>query len=168
MRKQKMLAQVVQVHARIGPVTEGVALSVDTPPHVREWRDLARLFSTTSCQLDKTLHEQHGLGMSEFEILDRLAEARECPGAARMQELAEEVHLSQSALSRAVDRLEREGLVERVSCATDRRGVFVHITEGGRERWRQACPTQRAVLAETLETFGRPGRVADIESSPAS
>ncbi|NUO60646.1 MAG: MarR family transcriptional regulator [Hamadaea sp.] len=144
----------------------------EAPPHVRQWRDLARLFASTSCQLDKALHDKHGLGMSEFEILDRLAEARECPGAARMQELAEEVHLSQSALSRAVDRLEREGLVLRQSCATDRRGVFVHITDTGRERWRQACPTQRAVLAETLEDFGRDlaphGRVADQESSPAS
>lgn len=147
-------------------MTEGVVLSVDTPPHVRQWRDLARLFASTSCQLDKALHEQHGLGMSEFEILDRLAEAREC--AARMQELAEEVHLSQSALSRAVDRLEREGLVERASCATDRRGVFVRITDGGRERWREACPTQRSVLAATLESAGLAGRVADRESSPAS
>jgi DNA-binding MarR family transcriptional regulator len=72
-----------------------------------------------------------------------------------MQGLGEEVHLSQSALSRAVDRLEREGLVERTTCATDRRGVYVRITEAGRERWAQACPTQRAVLAETLETLGR-------------
>jgi len=144
----------------------------EAPPHVRQWRDLARLFASTSCQLDKALHDKHGLGMSEFEILDRLADARECPGAARMQELAEEVHLSQSALSRAVDRLEREGLVQRASCATDRRGVFVHITDTGRQRWQAACPTQRAVLAETLEVFGghfgQPGRVADKESSPAS
>lgn len=161
-----MCSHVVQAHAKISRVTEGVALSFDPPPHVRQWRDLARVFSATSCQLDKTLHERHGLGMSEFEILDRLAESREC--VARMQELAEEVHLSQSALSRAVDRLEREGLVERASCATDRRGVFVKITDGGRERWREACPTQRAVLAETLETLGRSGRVADRESSPAS
>ncbi|NUR73206.1 MAG: MarR family transcriptional regulator [Hamadaea sp.] len=147
-------------------------VDLQAPPHVRQWRDLARLFASTSCQLDKALHDQHGLGMSEFEILDRLAEARECPGAARMQELAEEVHLSQSALSRAVDRLEREGLVLRQSCATDRRGVFVHITDAGRERWQRACPTQRAVLAETLEEFGRDfgplGRVAHRESSQAS
>jgi DNA-binding MarR family transcriptional regulator len=161
-----MLSHVVQLHDRIGRVNAGVVLSSDTPLHVRQWRDLARFFATTSCQLDKALHEQHGLGMSEFEILDRLAETPEC--AARMQELAEEVHLSQSALSRAVDRLERDGLVERTSCSTDRRGVFVTITAGGRERWREACPTQRAVLAETLETIGRFGRVADRESSVAS
>ncbi|WP_211240633.1 MarR family winged helix-turn-helix transcriptional regulator [Hamadaea tsunoensis] len=143
-------------------MTDGAALSTtgtqprphrlqdQTPLQVRQWRDLARLFTTTSCQLDKALHEQHGIGMSEFEILDRLAEADDC--AARMQELADEVHLSQSALSRAVDRLEREGLVARASCSTDRRGVFVNITEDGRARWRDACPTQRAVLATTLSS----------------
>lgn len=136
-------------------MTSGTALVSDTPPHVQEWRSLARLFASTSCQLDKVLHERHGLGMSEFEILDRLAEATDC--AARMQGLADEVHLSQSALSRAVDRLEREGLVERTSCATDRRGVYVRITGTGRERWAQACPTQRAVLAETLNVVGRVG-----------
>jgi DNA-binding MarR family transcriptional regulator len=158
-----MCSHAVQAHAKIGRVTPGSTLATETPLHVQQWRDLARVFASTSCQLDKALHDQHGLGMSEFEILDRLAEATDC--AARMQGLAEEVHLSQSALSRAVDRLEREGLVERTSCATDRRGVYVKITASGRERWAQACPTQRAVLAETLKSVGR---VADRESSPAS
>jgi len=144
-------------------VTAGSTLATDTPPHVKQWRDLARLFASTSCQLDKVLHDQHGLGMSEFEILDRLAEATDC--AQRMQGLADEVHLSQSALSRAVDRLEREGLVERTSCSTDRRGVYVKITDAGRERWAQACPTQRAVLAETLKSAGQ---VAERESVAAS
>jgi DNA-binding MarR family transcriptional regulator len=151
MRKQKMLSHDVQAHARIRPVNPGSTLATETPPtppHVKRWRDLARLFASTSCQLDKALHDRHGLGMSEFEILDRLAESADC--AARMQGLGEEAHLSQSALSRAVDRLEREGLVERTSCSTDRRGVYVRITDSGRERWAQACPTQRAVLAASL------------------
>ena len=166
MRKHKMYSHDVQAHARIAIVTPGSTLAGETPQHVKEWRDLARLFSNTSCQLDKALHEQHGLGMSEFEILDRLAEAHEF--AARMQGLGEEVHLSQSALSRAVDRLERDGLVERTTCATDRRGVYVRITDAGRERWAQACPTQRAVLAETLTSASRLGRAGDRESSSAS
>jgi DNA-binding MarR family transcriptional regulator len=157
-----MFSHVVQAHARIAIVT-GSTLAAGTPPHVRQWRDLARLFASTSCQLDKALHDQHGLGMSEFEILDRLAEACDC--AARMQGLGEEVHLSQSALSRAVDRLEREGLVERTTCSTDRRGVYVRITDAGRDRWAQACPTQRAVLAQTLTSAAALGRVEDRESS---
>ncbi len=127
--------------------------SADLPPDVRRWRDVARCFTQASCHLEKALHERHGLGMSEFEVLDRLAESAK--QSVRMQELGEELHLSQSALSRAVARLEKDGLVTRGLCATDRRGVFVCLTDAGRERWQAACPTHRAVLAEVLaDTLG--------------
>ncbi|MBV1852560.1 MarR family transcriptional regulator [Catellatospora sp. NEAU-YM18] len=86
--------------------------------------------------------------MSEFEVLDRLAEADH--ESLRMQELGSSVHLSQSALSRTVARLEKEGLVERCLCAEDRRGVFVRLNEAGRVRHAQAQPTQRAVISATL------------------
>ena len=67
--------------------------------------------------------KRHGLGVSEFEVLDRLAESGRSDF--RSQELAEAVHLSQSALSRLVDRLARHGLVERCGCDVDRRGIYV-------------------------------------------
>lgn len=121
---------------------------VDLPPDVRRWRDLARCFSVTSAALDKALHEQHGLGMSEFEVLDRLAESAK--QSVRMQELGEALHLSQSALSRAVARLEKDRFVTRGMCDTDRRGVYVCLTDAGRERWAQARPTHRAVLAKVF------------------
>lgn len=114
------------------------------------WRDLSRRFALLSCALDRELHEAHSIGMSEFEVLDRLAEAA-CT-MVRMNEIADTVHLSQSALSRAVARLERLGLVERALCARDRRGIFVRLTDGGRVRHAAALPTQRAVLAEHLGT----------------
>lgn len=112
---------------------------------------MARLVSSVSCRLDKALHEGYGLGMSEFEILDRLAGRDEDRGV-RMQELGEAVHLTQSALSRAVARLEKEGLVERSMCADDRRGVFVRLTDPGRDRWERARPVHRSVVEEV---FGR-------------
>jgi DNA-binding MarR family transcriptional regulator len=68
-----------------------------------------------------------------------------------MQELAEAVHLSQSALSRVVARLEADGLVTRAMCSTDRRGIFACLTEAGRERYAAARPAHRAVLAEALD-----------------
>ena len=68
----------------------------------------------------------------------------------RMQELPSAVHLSQSALSRVVGRLEAEGLVVRTMCAQDRRGIFACLTDEGRARYEAARPTHRAVLAETL------------------
>jgi DNA-binding transcriptional LysR family regulator len=64
----------------------------------------------------------------------------------RMHHLAEEVHLSQSALSRLVSRLERDGLLSRSMCEDDRRGIFVTLTDLGRQRHTAALPAQREVL----------------------
>jgi DNA-binding MarR family transcriptional regulator len=115
---------------------------------VTGWRDLAACYSSVRGALDRELDEHHGLGMSEFEALDRLAEAPEAKQ--RMQELGEAMYLSQSALSRVVARLEREGLVCRDMCAEDRRGVYVRLTDAGKVRHAAARPTQLAVLAQHL------------------
>jgi DNA-binding MarR family transcriptional regulator len=98
--------------------------------------------------LERELGERHGLGVSDFEVLDRLVESpkRKC----RAQELAESVHLSQSALSRLVDRLERSALVERCACDNDRRGIHVVLTEAGERRHAEAAVTHRDVLARLL------------------
>ena len=98
--------------------------------------------------LERELGDRHGLGISDFEVLDRLADspAREW----RAQDLAESVHLSQSALSRLVDRLARTGLVERCACDNDRRGIFVLLTEDGTRKHADAAATHRAVLARVL------------------
>jgi DNA-binding MarR family transcriptional regulator len=60
------------------------------------------------------------------------------------------VHLSQSALSRVVARLESRGLVVRCMCPDGRRRVFVDLTDDGRSRYGAARPTHRRVLAEVL------------------
>jgi DNA-binding MarR family transcriptional regulator len=120
---------------------------------VKGWRDLAAGYSSVRGALDRALDEHHGLGMSEFEALDRLAEASD--GKQRMQELGEAMYLSQSALSRVVARLEREGLVCRDMCAEDRRGVYVRLTDAGSQRHAAARPTQLAVLAQHLGTDAR-------------
>src|SRR4051794_5303110 len=111
-----------------------------------EWRDLLARHARTACALDRELEAHHGLGMSEFEVLDRLASGT----ASRVQELAEDIHLSQSALSRTVARLEKNGLVQRAMCPDDRRGVSVCLTPAGHERYEAARPTHRRVLEENL------------------
>lgn len=117
-------------------------------PLVAAWRELTARHAAAFAALERELGERHGLGVSEFEVLDRLAE---CEGtSARAQDLAEAVHLSQSATSRLVDRLARHGLVQRCVCENDRRGVYVVLTADGERRHAQAAPTHRAVLAEVL------------------
>src|SRR6266487_4291699 len=97
----------------MGTVREGQAL-------LTEWRDLLDRHARVNCALEHALEERHGLGVSEFEVLDRLATSKH--ETHRIQELADAVHLSQSALSRVVGRLEDQGLVVRSMCTDDRRG----------------------------------------------
>ncbi|MBT2207567.1 MarR family transcriptional regulator [Actinomadura sp. NEAU-AAG7] len=115
---------------------------------VGRWRSLSTCYNTVACDLDRTLHEAHGLTMSEFETLDRLVES-DCEKH-RMQEIAAEMYLSQSALSRTVARLEKQGLVQRGLCESDRRGVFVVVTEAGRQCHAKARKTHLEVLAKHL------------------
>jgi DNA-binding MarR family transcriptional regulator len=127
----------------------------DTAPAglVEAWRELLDRHAAVSCALEKTLQDRHGLGLSEFEVLDRLVD--EAQHNYRMGDLARDIHLSQSALSRAVDRLERDGLVTRGMCPDDRRSVFVCLTEKGRMVHAEARPSHRDVLGATWGTAGR-------------
>jgi DNA-binding MarR family transcriptional regulator len=118
---------------------------------VNQWRDILALHARTQCELDRALH-QHGLCASDFEVLDVLSEGSAADGscAYRVQEISERVHLSQSALSRLIARLEKDGLVERTMCPEDRRGVRVALTEQGRALHGEVLPVQRAVLTRML------------------
>ena len=122
-------------------------MSVDTDL-VGAWRELVERHARTTSALERRLEHEHGLGVSEYEVLERLAGSDN--DKRRMQELADAVHLSQSALSRVVARLEADGLVYRGMCPEDRRGIMACLTDSGRERYEAARPTHRAVLAETL------------------
>jgi len=115
---------------------------------VNEWRGLLARHATVCGALEAELRRRHGIGVSEFEALERLA--TETHGRCRGMELTEAVHLSQSAASRLVARMERDGLVERSICEMDRRAIFVVLTDAGRQRYIEAKPTQRAVLAATM------------------
>jgi DNA-binding MarR family transcriptional regulator len=112
------------------------------------WSELESRHARVREALEHALQRQHRLSLSEYEVLCHLAESPE--GHRRIQELAEEIHLSQSALSRLVQRLEDDGYVQRAVCDFDRRGVFACVTEAGRKAQAEAHPTHVAVLAETL------------------
>ncbi|MEY9484717.1 DNA-binding MarR family transcriptional regulator [Streptomyces calvus] len=116
----------------------------------RRWRDILAVHARTLGEIDRALHP-YGLGASDFEVLDLLAagaprEGEQC----RVQNLAGRVHLSQSALSRLIARLEKDGLVERSMCLEDRRGVYVTLTSRGRDLHAETLPVQRAALARAL------------------
>jgi DNA-binding MarR family transcriptional regulator len=126
--------------------TAGTALSPDAV--LAAWRKIAACHAAVYAALEREIGDRHGLCVSDFEVLERLAESPE--NKSRAQDLAESVHLSQSALSRLVDRLVRNGLVERCVCDMDRRGIYVVLTAEGLRLHAEAAPTHREVLARFL------------------
>ena len=130
------------VHASVRPV------GVTEEDLLDEWHALLARHATVCGALEAELRRRHDIGVTEFEALERLATGPQ--GKCRGVELTEAVHLSQSAASRLVARMERDGLVERTACTDDRRAIFIALTEAGRQRYLEAMPTQRAVLAATM------------------
>jgi DNA-binding MarR family transcriptional regulator len=115
---------------------------------LEHWGELETAHARVSDALEHALQREHRLSLSEYEVLRRLADSPE--GHRRIQELAEEIHLSQSALSRLVQRLQDAGYVSRAVCDHDRRGVYACVTDAGRRAQVEAHPTKLEVLAETL------------------
>lgn len=96
----------------------------------RAWRALVRAHACLVKRLDAQLEAEHGLPLTSYEVLVRLTKAD--GGKMRMHDIASSVLLSRSGLTRLVDRLERDGLVDRCSCENDARGAYAVITDAGR------------------------------------
>lgn len=120
---------------------------------IQAWRGLLRVHASLSKALDAELEAEHGLPLTSYEVLMYLADAEQ--ERMRMCDLASSVILSRSGLTRLVDRLEREGLITRESCASDARGAFAKLTPLGRERLQAARATHLAgVRTMFLDHFG--------------
>ena len=128
---------------KISPSEQEAALSLG---ELRAWRGLLRAHACLAKRLDAELERAHRLPMTSYEVLQHLQEASD--GRMRMCDLAEQAQLSRSGLTRMVDRLEREGLLERCSCDHDARGSFACLTDVGRERVGEARVTHLAVVRE--------------------
>jgi DNA-binding MarR family transcriptional regulator len=112
------------------------------------WRALARAMIVVPRVLGAALEETHGLTMTEYFVLMNLSE--EPDGAMRMTELAARGSLSLSGMTRVVDRMVNDGLVERRRCASDARGWLAVITPSGLGRLQEAYPTHLRTVRENV------------------
>jgi DNA-binding MarR family transcriptional regulator len=120
------------------------------------WIALVRGHSALVRELNAQLLAQHGLTISDYEVLLRLANAPE--RSMRRVDLAESVLLTPSGITRLLDGLERCGHVERGSCDTDRRVTYAVLTDQGQEKFTEA---RESHLADVRELFT--GRFSDDE-----
>jgi DNA-binding MarR family transcriptional regulator len=100
------------------------------------WRSFLRTHNNLLRRLEHQLAEHGKLALGNYDVLVQLAEA---PGnRLRMSELAEAVLLSRSGLTRLVDRLQKDGLVQREPDPDDARGMYAVLTAQGRDTLRDA------------------------------
>jgi DNA-binding MarR family transcriptional regulator len=128
-------------------------------PRLAIWRLLLLAYARLSRRLDDDLRAGHGLSLPEYDALLQIAQAPH--GRMRMSQLASEVELSKSGITRLIDRLVEDGFVERCQCSHDARGAEAVLTRAGRDRLRGALETHLRGLDRYLV-----GPVAPADRGP--
>jgi DNA-binding MarR family transcriptional regulator len=116
---------------------------------VEAWINLIRGQSATMRVMNAQLVADHGLTINDFECLLLLARADE--RRMRRVDLAEQLILTASGVTRLLDGLEKEGWVDRAACATDRRVTYAVLTDEGYSKLREASKTHVADLRAFFE-----------------
>jgi DNA-binding MarR family transcriptional regulator len=123
---------------------------------IRTWIRFVATHSAIARELEARLMGAHGLTLSDYDVLVQLARAPE--RKLRNIDLARAVVLTRSGVTRLVDGLEKDGLVARSSCPSDKRGTFVALTDEGLARLRSATSTHVAGVRELfVERLGNEG-----------
>jgi DNA-binding MarR family transcriptional regulator len=118
----------------------------DQSTGVRAFAALVRAHAAATRRLSAQLMAEHGLTISDYEVLLRLAWAPD--RRLRRVDLAAEVLLTASGITRLLDGLEKAGYVERGTCESDRRVVYAVLTETGLEKLRTASKSHVAQIDE--------------------
>jgi DNA-binding MarR family transcriptional regulator len=109
------------------------------------WGALLEAHATLMRTLQTDLVNKTGVDLNDFDVISQLARAG---GRLRMTDLAARVFSSRSGLTRRIDRLVEDGLVDRTAAGGDARGVVVMLTEAGVARVSETVPVHLRTVAE--------------------
>jgi DNA-binding MarR family transcriptional regulator len=129
-------------------------------PAVRAWTRLLRAYSATARLLSPALLAEHGLTLNDYEALKLLAAA----DGRRMRrvDLAAALSLTASGVTRLLEGLEEDGLVERATCPHDRRVAYAQLTDDGAARLRAASCGHAAAIGSLLEESLTEGELVEL------
>ncbi|WP_129659893.1 MarR family winged helix-turn-helix transcriptional regulator [Rothia uropygialis] len=113
------------------------------------WLRLAALHHLIEGELEKDLDSEHQLSVVEYNVLEALS--RQDGWHMRMSQLRRAAALSPSATTRLVNRLQDRGLLTRILCEDDRRGIYTELTPSGRKTLNEAKPTHDAALERAAQ-----------------
>jgi len=112
------------------------------------WARLVRAYAGIARELDTRLHADHDLTKNEYDLLLLLARAE--GNRMRRVDLATQLILSPSGITRMLDRLGAAGLVEKGGCAADARVTYAVLTDEGMDRLRAAGRSHDAAIEEMV------------------
>lgn len=118
-------------------------------PAVRAWTRLLRAYALTTRLLSAELQEAHGLTINDFEALLVLSRAED--GRLKRVELARNLMLTPSGITRLLQGLENAGFVERASCESDLRITYAQLTDAGRDKLKAASVAHIASIRALFE-----------------
>ena len=121
-------------------------MSTQAIPEVEAFAGLLRTHAATTRRFNAQLVAEHGLTLSDYEVLLRLARAPE--RRMRRVDLSQQVLLTPSGITRLLSRLEDCGLVRRASCASDARVTYAELTDEGLEKLHDASETHVSGIRE--------------------
>jgi len=124
------------------------------------WTGFLHAHAAITRALDDDLREHHGLAYNSFEVLALLALADD--QRLRMAELADQLVFTRSGVTRLIERLERDGYVERFDADDDARGVYAQLTEQGFDAFEAAAVTHVAILRELFYGKLEPGELGRL------
>jgi DNA-binding MarR family transcriptional regulator len=110
---------------------------------------LMRAHGALTRELSARLLADHGLSITDYQCLLALAHAEN--GEMRRVDLAEQLMLTPSGVTRLLDGLERDGWVTKGSCSTDARVTYAVLTDAGRERLESAGRSHVSQVRELIE-----------------
>jgi DNA-binding MarR family transcriptional regulator len=117
---------------------------------ISAWARLLKAHAGTSRELSSELQAEHGLTINDYECLLLLSHAE--GGAMRRIDLAGELLLTPSGVTRLLDGLQAAGYVCNHSCESDARVKYAMLTDEGRRKLEEASQSH---LASVGELFGQ-------------
>ncbi len=145
-------------------VTEGTARTLSAgDSRLEPWRAFLQAHARITRRLDEELRAEHDLSLAEYDALLTIADAPE--RRIRMRHLADRVILSKSGVTRLIDRLVLDGLVQRDVCLSDARGAEAVLTPAGLDRLRRASRTHLRGIDEHFLAAVEPDDLPTIRRS---
>jgi len=110
------------------------ASSRETSGRLQPWVSFLRAHAAITRELSAQLQREHGLTLNDYEVLLHLSHAE----GARMRrvDLAQQILLTASGITRLLEGLERSGFVRKETCASDARVSYAKLTDKGAAKLR--------------------------------